>query len=172
MNHRISIPCIPVLNRYFATIFLAFCWCAGLLGGCILSRQTDQIHFSLMREAVNRSVSIVGLFAVLLPFLISAIAVYFTQVWLIFPVSFLKAFSFAYVAASVTQAFGTCGWLIRLLLLFTDVCTVPILFWCWLRFLNGSLNKRSAEMMLCAAICIAICGFDYFVISPFLNGLI
>lgn len=172
MNHRISCPCISAINRYFGTIFLAFCWIAGLVCGCILSLQTEVIHFSLMREVASCSVSIVGLFAVLLPFLISAIAVYFSQVWLIFPISFLKAFSFAYVAASVSQAFGSSGWLIRLLLLFTDICTAPILFLLWLGCLNGFLNIRSAKWLFFAVICIAICGFDYFVISPFLYRLI
>ncbi len=172
MNNHISPTCIPSFYSKFSTIFLAFCWCAGLVLGCCLPQHLDRSYFSLMHKAVNRSVSIVGLFAVLLPFLISAIAVYFSQTWLVFPICFIKAFSFAFVAACVTFAFGPSGWLVRVLLLFTDFLSAPVVLGYWLRLAKNPANKAFQDLAVCAAICAIFCSLDYFIVSPFLTGLI
>ncbi len=172
MNNHISHTCIPGFYSKFSTIFLAFCWCTGLFLGCYLPQYLDHSYFSLMHKAVNRSVSIVGLFAVLVPFLISAIAVYFSQTWLIFPICFFKSFSFAFIAACVTIAFSSSGWLVRSLLLFTDILSAPVVLGYWLRLVKTPANKAFQDSAVCAAICAIFCSLDYFVVSPFLAGLI
>ena len=126
----------------------------------------------MMRRAVSCPVSIVGLVVVLLPFLFSAFAVYLSKTWLFLPFCFLKAFQFAYVAGSVSMAFGSAGWLIRLLLLFSDGCTIPVLLWIWLRWIGRGGRKALQQIAACTILGAMVWAVDYFVVSPFLGMLI
>lgn len=159
-------------NRKLSTIILAFCWFAGLLTGCFFADHAGNIHFSMMRRAVSGSVSIAGLVVVLLPFLFTAIAVYLSRTWLFLPFCFFRAFRFAYVAGLVSGSFGASGWLVRLLLLFTDGCQMPVLLWIWFRWIGNGGRKAVHQICVCAILSAVVWGIDYFVVSPFLGMLI
>ena len=159
-------------NRKVSTIILAFCWCAGLLTGCFLANHAGNIHSSMMRRAVSCPVSIASLVVLLLPFLFSAFAVYLSKTWLFLPFCFLKAFQFAFVASLVSTAFGSFGWLIRLLLLFSDGCTIPVLLWIWFRWIGSGGRKAVQQIAVCAILGCVAWSVDYFVVSPFLGMLI
>lgn len=155
------------------TPLLALFWGAGLLLGVGLACQAGDSIFSLMRIAASRRVSIVGLFSsILLPFLLSAAAVYLHGASLLLPVSFLKAFSFGFCAVTVMKAFGSAGWLVCRLLLFSDCCLMPVLFWFWLRHIRGGRRSVKMDMRLCAILIAAVGSIDYFLISPFLMSII
>lgn len=158
--------------RKIRTFYLAFCWILGLFSGAILAQHADEIQFSLMRRAAFCPVSIVGLFAVLLPFLITAFAVCVSNYWLFLPIAFSKAFLFSYNACIVSAAFGNAGWLVRYLLLFTDACTIPILLWLWIRGICGYRSRFVRIVGLCAILSVAVGFIDFCIVSPFLAMLV
>lgn len=148
-------------------------WFFGLAAGVGLSFLADDSFLSTMRAAASSHVSIIGLLsAILLPLLFSAFAVYISQPQLLLPVAFCKAFLFSYLAFGVTAAFGTAGWLVRGLLMFSDCLTLPLLWWFWLRCLR--IPKEDAThcfFFACAAALLIGC-VDYCTVSPFLANLI
>jgi hypothetical protein len=153
-------------------MILAFCWCAGLLLGCFCARQTSDIHFPLMHRAAESSVSIVGLVAVLLPFLLSAFAVLSSLKWVILPLCFAKAFSFSFTASLISSAFASAGWLLRMMLLFTDSITLPVLLLFWFRSFDDSDFRLSRTVFLCLTFLIFVMGIDYCMVAPFLASIL
>jgi hypothetical protein len=125
-----------------------------------------------MHKAVNRSVSIVGLFAVLLPFLFTAAAAIISNHWLYHCLALIKAFLFSYHACIVSAAFGSAGWLIRYLLLFTDACTVPVLLWLWMQGTDCHPRLQLRRTLVCSMISAIVGMIDFCVVSPFLVMLI
>jgi hypothetical protein len=153
-------------------MILAFCWCAGLLLGCFCAWQTGNVHSSLMRGAAERSVSIVGLAVVCLPFLLTVFTVLFRTPWLIYPLCFGKGFGFAFVAALCAGGFGSGGWLLRVLLLFTDGFSAPLLLFLWLSILRRP-NRFEAKGFVISAVGLLVAGsIDYWLVAPFLARLI
>lgn len=162
----------PLSQRKFRTVFLAFCWCMGLLLGAFLAQHAGEVHLSLMRRAVSCPVSIVGLFAVLLPFLFTAFAVVISNCWLYYPIAFFKAFLFSYHACVVSAAFGSAGWLVRYLFLFTDACTIPILLWLWILGTGNHNSGLLRRTVICTLLSVAVGMIDFCFVSPFLAMLI
>ena len=152
--------------------FLAVVWCAGLILGVKFASAPSAASVSLMGQAPLCPASIVGLMgAALLPFLLTAFAVFLKQPWMILLIAFCKAVSFGYSGILTIMAFGSSGWLVRLLLMFTDICTVPVLCWLWLRHIPGNLQITSADLALGAAAVIGFGSLDYCLISPYLAML-
>lgn len=152
---------------------LACSFTLGLILGACFSVSASETLTPTMRAAATGCVSIPGLLsAMLLPFLFSAFAVYISNQWLLFPIAFCKAFLFAFLSVGLMGAFGSAGWLIRLLLMFGDILSMPLLWWFWIR----SLTTRRGPALRCLvpviALLLAVGSFDYCVISPFAAGLI
>ena len=166
------------LHRYFSWIrrnanmvILAACFLAGFVLGIRMSHGAE-LSVSLMRSALYGTVSIVGLLAVLLlPFLFSALAVYFSKSQLLYGIAFLKAFLFAFIATAVSSVFGNAGWLARFLILFSDSLNLPLLWLYWLRHIPGKRAYQAADAMVLAC-CICLVGIaDYILIMPLLQGI-
>ena len=153
--------------------FLASIWICGLYFGSFAASQNSAL-VSMMRTAAQSRVSIVSLLPVLLlPFLISAFAVSISKPWLIILVCFSKAFSFGLHVGAISIAFGSAGWLARMLLLFSAGCCVPVLYWFWLRHFSG--RYRSAvwrDFGICSGIVLFIGFLDCGIISPYLASII
>lgn len=163
----------PMQPRKHRRIFLALCFYGGLLLGAVLATQAEESFISWMRTVQVQRVSIVSLLgAAFLPFLISAYAVLISQVWLLFPVCFLKAFSFGFCVAGVSYVFGSAGWLVCGLLLFTDLCTMPMLLFFWLRHIDGAHRPQLAESALTASLLFLAGSLDHCLITPFLAEII
>lgn len=166
-------PDLPHWWRRACMVFLALFWCVGLLIGVRVGTQAGDTLFSLMRTAAGSRVSIVGLLVVtVLPFLFSAAAVFFSKPWLMLPVLFFKGLSFGACAYGVCGAFGDAGWLIRLLLLFSDGFMIPVLFWFCLRHMGGQRWAVKKDLAVCATAALIVGSLDYCFISPFLAMLI
>lgn len=161
-----------LVSRKAYVFFLASTFLSGLLVGCFARTSAEVDSVSWMRGVLDAPVSIVGLLSVIfLPFLFSAFAVYTSQHWLLAPIAFWKALSFALAAGWIGAAFGSAGWLMRILLMFTDICSMPLLILFWLRY---GCRERQPKLLsvlnfLGAAICIG--SIDFFMISPILSGL-
>ena len=172
MNRFFSLskPAISCRNR---RVFLSAAWVSGLLLGVMISAAAGKFLASLMRALVYSDMSIVGLLCVaFLPFLITAIAVYFRNFTLLHATVFCRAFLCAYTAAGMLITFRTAGWLICLLYLSCDCLQLPLLWLCWL---GASCWERAVVLRRCV-ICAAVAGlvsvFNFCMISPFLAELI
>lgn len=155
------------------TFHLACSFLFGLVLGCVSFFITSDSFLLWMRGADYRCMSIVGLLLVLLlPFLSSAFAVYIHQRWLLFPISFLKAFSFAFLYTGFGCAYPGSGWLIRYFVMFSDILTLPLLWLFWIRTLRGSDRLFSKETVLTLAVAVCVGYFDFTIVSPFAAQLI
>jgi len=160
------------VNRNSVLLALAFMWFMGSLFGIILTEQSGNSYYLLMRTAASSRVSIVGLIAsVYLPFLLSAFAVYTNKPRFIYFICFVKAALLAQGALAVALAFGSASWLARFLLQFTDLLLAPVLCWFVIRLLSGVVALKR-DFCFCSVIFLMTGSLDYCVVSPFLVMLI
>lgn len=151
--------------------FLA--WTAGLFLGVFLANHVHENYYLLMRMAAKSRVSIVGLLtSAALPFLFLFYFAYIRRFWPIITICFLKGFLFCFGAAAVSIAFGSAGWLVRLLLQFTDVCLIPVFSWLVLRHCSAGARPLQKDAVICGTLVVLICSLDYCVVSPYLAMLI
>lgn len=161
----------PAWWRKGYPVLLAFGFMLGLFAGCLIFFSAESESASWMRAAADSRVSIVGLLSViLLPFLFSAFAVFIGQPWLLLPMAFCKAVSFSMVSLGLMVSFGSAGWLMRILLMFPDLLTLPLLFFFWLRCASGE-GLKVWSCLGCLMVALAIGSMDFYIISPFLAGL-
>ena len=152
---------------------LAFVWSSGLVSGIFFFKKVSSVFLSLMRGAFLESVSIVGLLTSLyLPFLIAAFFAFIMQPQLMLILCFCKAFIFSCCGYAAISAFGTAGWLVRILLQFSDCCIIPFFFWFCLRNVSGSCVRMKRDVLFCSLVTLSVVAFDFCVISPFLVKLI
>lgn len=166
----------PVFRFFFCRrkpLFLALCCFLGFAFGMIAAQRSDDSYFSMMRMVLSSHVSIPGLIAsVSLPFLLAAFAVYIRHHGLLYGLCFIKMFFFGLSSAAAYLAFGSSGWLVRLLLFFSDCCAVPVLCWLCIRYVHGTSRSFLRDLSLCAVCIAAVVAIDIIVISPFLASLI
>ena len=152
---------------------LAFVWFLGLESGRFYAAQSNNTYLLLMRVAAMTRPSIIGLaVSVLLPFLITIGSVYFARPSIIYILAFLWAELFGYSSACLQLMFGSAGWLIRFLLLFTQCFTAPLLCWLMIRYIGGIKHSFLRDSLIAVSIALTIGTIDYFIISPFLTALI
>ena len=159
-------------SRRSCNFFLIFLWCIGFACGANLARRTGNF-VSLMRACCESRVSIVGLVTVpFLPFLFSAVAVYLSSLPLLYLTAFFKTFSFGFCIFAVTRSFGSAGWLIRFLLLFTDICTLPVLL--RFQYVQSRLGRKNfwRNSICCALYFVGVCLIDQIWIATLLRDII
>ncbi len=162
----------PAFQLSFCRV-LDFFWIAGLVSGAVTSFYAGDSFVSTMRTAASGCVSISALLSVLLlPLLFSAFAVYICQIRLLFPVAFAKAFCFSFIAMAVDSAFGSAGWLVRMLLLFSSGASLPVLWWFWNRSIVSPQDHNLSDFVTAILAIAVIAGFDHWLVAPFLTGLI
>lgn len=159
--------------RKYGRLFLAFSWVLGLGFGGLVFRSGGETAVSLMRLALYEQVSIVSLFfSALLPFLFSAFAVYLHCPWLLMVICFFRAFLYSYFLCSLFAAFGSAGWLLRWLLLFTDSCTAALLYGYAQGHITGN-SEFSTGRFGFFTVCVGfLTGVDYKIILPMLGQLL
>lgn len=149
-------------------LILAACWILGLIAGMLVAAGAGD-SFSLMMRGVGFSaVSIPGLLLVTaLPFLLTALAVFLSQPWMLLLLVFVKAFSFSFCASGIMAVYGSASWLVRFLLMFADGCTLPLLMWLWLRHGDLSGKQVSRDLAVCTAAALALGLLEICAVSPF-----
>ena len=153
-------------------MIIAFLWGIGFVCGCLCAACADNFT-SLMRTCCTADVSIVGLFFVpFLPFLISAAAVYCSAPLIVYLTGFCKSFLLGFCVCTVYSGFPGGGWLVSLLLLFTDVLTVPMLFWFQCHAVINPGKTTFKYGMLAIFWFAAVSAVDYFWIVPLLRDII
>ncbi len=164
---------LPARRQFACKFLLTVFWLTGLgLGICFAVHAGDSLIL-MMRSAAAAPVSITGLMAVLaLPFLITALAVYLSQPRLLLVLAFVKACCFGFCASSIDTAFQSAGWLVRYLLMFSELCYLPVLTWFWMRHISGFGRTAVKDLAVCAGAAVAIGLVDYCFVSPWLAMLL
>lgn len=159
--------------RKWPAFLLAFSWLLGLGCGGLVFRSADESIVSLMRMAVLKPVSIVGLLScTLLPFLFTAFAVYVSLPALLLLIGFSKAFLYAYVSCAVLAAFGSAGWLVRGFLMFSDTIGAVLLYSCWMRSLSRRGIPSVYTVCMYGITASAAALLDGFYIAPLLRAAV
>lgn len=169
MKRMLHLRLSAILRKY-AVPYLACSWILGLIFGLwVISSAPADLSYTndFFRRYTPVSMISVSLFPVLVSFLV----VFAERSWVLLVISFLKAFGFAYTSCLVTRGYGSAGWLIRFLVMFSDCISLPFLWWFWCQLLKGRL-KISVPMVFSVSVpAIAIGILDIQVISPFLSTL-
>ena len=159
-------------KHHSCNFMMATCWCAGLSAGFFLAANAGS-YFSLMRACCDSRVSIVSLLIVpCFPFLISAIAVYFSYRSLLYLCAVFKMFGFGFCLSMVLQTYPGAGLLVCILLMFTDILTVPAI--CRFQWCGCSRGRKYllCQAVLCLCWFAAVCSVDYIWIMPLLREII
>lgn len=144
----------------------------SLVIGTLLAASTEISSFSWMRLAADSQLSIVGhIVTQLLPFLIAAYAVYISKLWLLLTVCSCKLFSFAYMGSLIWFTFGSAAWLVRMLLLFSDIILVPMLCWFGFKQVIAKVDQTK-DLWICISIVCVTALINLLFISPFLERVI
>lgn len=147
--------------------FLVICWFLGLLVGIVIACGADDSYFLTMLSD-EFTVSITGLLmVVVLPFLFTAVAVFLSNRFMLLTVVFLKAFSFGYIGFGIMSVYSSASWLVRFLLMFSDICSLPLLMWLWIRCTDQLDHFPKAELLVCLAVSLAFGILDVWIVSPF-----
>lgn len=163
---------LPVFWHRHCALVLASSFLLGHLLGVWFSGIASEHYLSAMRAVVSSRVSIIGLLSsMVLPFLFSAFAVYLQQPVLLIPIAFMKAFLFSYLGYGLYTAWGSAAWLVTGLTMFGSLCSMPVLYWYWLRHMGG---RRFEILPFCLilGILVMIGMMDYCLIVPFLANII
>lgn len=140
---------------------LAFFFLLGLLSGVSAGIGCGPESVSLMRGLLREDVSIVRLCLFLfLPFLLTCVSWVLDPVFL-FPICYGRAFLFGFVHTLFFISFGSAGWLLRWLFLFSDGLSLPLFYF----LLSRKLKRRSVGVLL-PLLVILIGMVDFYLILP------
>lgn len=152
--------------------YLALWLSLGLIAGAVVAAAAGSALDSMIPAAADQVGSLSDLLiSVLLPFVLSAFAALMGELWLLYPIAFFKAFLVSFLGFGVMSVYGSAGWLIRCLLLFSECCTLPILILFWIRQLSGQ-GSRMTVTALAVFAAVLIGSLDYCIVSPFLANVI
>ena len=155
-------------QRLEPVVLLAYVWLAGLLIGvaiALLRKNSMQsvmhivcpIFYSAPRRALLS----------LLPFFLSAFAVFVSHTKWILPLCGFKAIWVAVNCFLVCLYYGQSGWLAQCLFMFFDTCSLPVLFFYWLRLLTVPCNKLIRVHIAVFCILIVLFIVDYRIVTPY-----
>lgn len=151
-----------------SSMWLSCIWLTGLLLG---SAATIFFRFFvnpllpvLMRIYCSVPIKLLFIF---LPFLLSALAVYLSRPGWVFLLCGVKAVCFAIGSCILCLHYGQAGWLARWLLMFSDVCTLPLLFLYWMQSVTGgeTFTWRKHVIFMLAIMTFTI--VDYRIVTPY-----
>lgn len=160
---------LPRRSRKKTWLVLALIWCLGLVPGLAVGIKAGEPFWCVLREAPYGVASVMGLIgAMMFPMVLSALVLWLEQTWCLYLLAFAKAFLLACTGAGIVMAYGSAGWLVRMLLMFSDCCAAPLLLLFWASQLMGDHHRWIGTI---PATLLVGC-FDYYMVSPFLAALL
>lgn len=171
--NTISNASVFCFSRRIKLILLALFICIGAAFGVYTAQLGSHLFFPLMRMAVNSRVSIFRLsFAVLLPFLLSAVAVLISSPLMLSLICCVKTSFFTLCVYSVCSVFYPAGWLICFLFLFSDaVAEILLQIYC-IRNVDHFGIAAGRELLVISLCALFAVFLDMLLIMPFLHKLI
>lgn len=113
---------------------LAFLHLSGLVSGIAAYISAEDAVAPLICPALYTSAtSNTVLMVMCLPFLLSLVAVFISYPLVLSAVCFLKAFTFSLITLGIYRCISHTGYFCLLFLCFTDMASMPVLYFCWQR---------------------------------------
>lgn len=160
-------------KRNLCRYALAYFSLIGATLGVLVSYNANPLILSMMRMAASLHVSIVDLlFLNLFPLLITAVVSVTEKTSLFYLLSLFKSFLYAYAVSTVCIAFGSGGWLVSCMLLVTNSICFMLIFWYWLRHIDGLKPSAMTDMLFVCIVSLTVGLADVFIISPYLGTLV
>lgn len=147
-------------------------WAAGMSLGFVTARFYKDLFCAFVRSAPSCLPAFIGSLAVnVLPFIISACAVFFFQPF-IYPILLFRGFLLGSGLAAIAYCFFDAGFMMSGLLFFNEICFAP--FWLWYAFRvqrrkNASVKK---EVQICLAAGLLLSVLDVYAVAGFLLEVI
>ena len=152
---------------------LAFLWICGLALGTLTAAFSADGLIHRMYSCLSTPVSIVCLLTVMLiPVAVSAFCVLVRKPFLLFFVSFLKAFSLSYHAFILCLCFDCAGWILLPLLFFSDLVSSVILWMFWIGSLRLGPRDLVYRVIPTFAAVFLTCSVDCSLVYPFLGAVL
>lgn len=136
---------------------------SGALGRCVLS---SKIQWASGFSFGSRLVCFVPILDVLL----SAALIWGLPSQALLGFAFVRSAAFAWVAVGLRLCFGSAGWLLWPMLLFSELFFFPFLFLFWLRLLSEQWGRL--DLFLCLTVAAMVSLTDYWLVMPFAAFLI
>ena len=150
------------VRKYVEPIVLVLIWTLGV-GLGISVYESFYIHEIV--NVISCPVSVHGLLIVVfIPLLLAYFSILNGVHALLYSLVLLKAVAFCFTGCILSYHFGNSSWLIRLLLQFSDYFCIALLFYM-------VIKKNLINRLFFGCCGLLIAATDYFVISPFLQGL-
>ena len=170
--NSLSISLTSPARRRTCIVLLAFSLAFGLGTGVQASGLLPREGLALLPIGARSPAAPLALATMtLLPFLLTAAAAALELEGLAILVCLGKGFCFGLLGAALGAAFGSAGWLARLLFLFTDWVCLPLLCWFCIRRLLGR-QTLWRDLAVCAVLALMAAWLDCCAISPFLASLL
>ena len=158
---------------HIRVLILAFLWLTGAWMGSALAAQNAEIWSSLVFLFGKQGISFGFQLAVLtIPVLLIWILIYRKWYLAVTVICFVRMLLFGYCARAVYEAFLSAGWLVCLLVLFSQICTMMPMFWLCLAGVQEKVSPRSWAWWSTVLLFLLIALIDRLVISPFSVSLI
>ena len=155
---------------YFAFFIVLL---TGSLLGVLCAKETGTLFTTWMRGCIASSVSIVSLvYSLLLPYLAVFLVAIYSNSFALFPICFIKMFSFSFVLMGLRLTFGSAGWLLCGLLMLSNSISVTFLISLCFRNIRSfcpSVYWDIGKRLICV---LAISLLDYQFIAPILAQII
>ncbi len=152
-----------------SVITLLVLWSLGFICGLYVALSESDLLLPLIQNATITRQSIFGVIAVIfIPIAVSGISIYCSAPVIIYIYSIFKGFCFSFCLCCVATVYGHASWLVRILLLFTDSCSIVFLLWLWYRCLCLESHIVRKDLRFCTILLTAIGLVDYFFVSPYL----
>ena len=166
-------PGLYIQNRNTPCIIrvsiLAFLWVFSTIVGWLVSSNDTHI-LSLMPAATQCSLSIIGVLTIsILPLVITIAGLVTNKFVIIYILYIIKAFSAGYLLYAISCVYGSSGWLIQSLLLFSGNWTCLLILWITFRHIRHRSRALSKDAFFSIVACFAIAIIDYLYIAPFLR---
>lgn len=161
---RIAAIHLQLWQRKGRCLFLALFWYLGLLCGSFYAAVSS---FFTMHSIMHGAITIgTHIAAAILPFLLSAFAIYISVPALVLPICFVKSFLIAFVSMEILHSFGAAGWVYCVLILFGNYAVLPFLYWYWLRHYSKMRPFSVKEFILLLFVVVLIALVSIYVILP------
>ena len=169
MNRRFAVLQHFSRRHNFGICNLLECWIVGMLSGISFAFFTDSAGNNLYYGWCYETSSIVHLLAsCLFPFLLSVMTITLFEHWALCPILAVKAFSLGFCGCLICRCFGSAGWLVCALLLFTGWgSSIPLLWFCVAALKDRCRALSRIPWILTMDLIIVL--FDLYFISPILG---
>lgn len=155
-------------NLNQSIICLSCCWVLGLVIGVIVSLNTNVSYDALVKLLFSSKLSAINvLLTIVFPYLLTLLSYKLLRWKGICVLATCKAFLYCWTATTIVNCFGSAGWLLRCVLIFSNSVSVVFLIWFWIRNCSQAYTSKYLDLLLCLFLSLVVAFIDYSIISPF-----